>query len=375
MNMELKIDAKDTLSIGPERLQEILEVAENICLGNFESRIKNIPTEEGIERALCIKINEMIDRSDAYLRESTACLGFIAENQYFRRIAPEGLLGSYGVAVEKINSAADGVERKILKFHDAVTAITTAAGQLNTSSQFMGDTVKSTSEKTAAVAAAAEEAGRNTQTVASAAEELNSSIQEINRQVTSSANMSSDAVTQSKEVNDMVASLSAASEEIGNVVKLINNIAGQTKLLALNATIEAARAGEAGKGFAVVASEVKSLSAETEKATEGIKQQVEAIQNAATTAVSSISEISKSISNINEVSSAIASAVEEQGAATQEISRNVQEAASGVQDVTTNVGVVNENVKEVSASSEQLVSVASELNHQAELLTEVLNSK
>lgn len=187
--------------------------------------------------------------------------------------------------------------------------------------------------------------------------------------------MSSEAVTQSKEVNDMVASLSAASEEIGNVVKLINNIAGQTKLLALNATIEAARAGEAGKGFAVVASEVKSLSAETEKATEGIRLQVEAIQKAATTAVSSISEISKSISNINEVSSAIASAVEEQGAATQEISRNVQEAASGVQDVTTNVGVVNENVKEVSASSEQLASVASELTSQAELLTEVLNSK
>ena len=61
---------------------------------------------------------------------------------------------------------------------------------------------------------------------------------------------------------------SQAATRIGEVVQLINEIASQTNLLALNATIEAARAGEAGRGFAVVASEVKSLAAQTGKATE-----------------------------------------------------------------------------------------------------------
>ncbi len=357
-----------------ERFAEILNVIDDICKGNFESRIKNIPAENCLERELAVKINEMIDRADAYVRESTACLGFIAENKYFRRIAPEGLEGAYGVAVEKINTAADGIERKTARFHDAVDAISSAATQLNASAQEMGENVERASEKTSTVAAAAEEAGTNTQTVASAAEELNSSIQEINRQVSSSAAMSSEAVEQSKEVNQLVTGLSEASDKIGHVVNLINDIAGQTKLLALNATIEAARAGDAGKGFAVVASEVKSLSAQTEKATDDIKIQVQDIQSASGTAVSSISAIDKSITRINEVSSAIASAVEEQGAATQEISRNVQEAAAGVQDVTDNVSIVNDNVGMVSESSRQVQVVAGDLKNQADILTEVLNS-
>ena len=374
MNMPLEVGIEPSIAMSDERLQEILVVAGQICEGNFESRLSDIPEQDGLERRLCIKINEMIDRTDAYVRESTACLSFIAENQYFRRIAPEGLMGSFGYAVQKINLAADSVGGKISKFADAVETISAAATQLNANAQSMGETVNHATDKAQTVAAAAEEAGTNTQTVAAAAEELNASIQEINRQVSTSATMSSDAVAQSREVNEMVTGLSRASDKIGDVVNLINNIAGQTKLLALNATIEAARAGDAGKGFAVVASEVKSLSAQTEKATDDIKSQVAAIQNAAETAVQSIGSIGSSIDKINEVSSAIASAVEEQGAATQEISRNVQEAATGVHDVTTNVVIVSDAVAQVNVSAQEVMTVAGELKNQSELLALVLRS-
>jgi len=64
--------------------------------------------------------------------------------------------------------------------------------------------------------------------------------------------------------------LAGALSEVRKVAQAIRGIAGQTNLLALNATIEAARAGEAGRGFAVVASEVKTLAAETSKATKQI---------------------------------------------------------------------------------------------------------
>ncbi|WP_169545680.1 methyl-accepting chemotaxis protein [Sneathiella aquimaris] len=373
MNAYSQTEVSSDTSIPYERILEIIKVVEDTCQGNFDSRIKNIPTEMSLERHLCVKINEMIDRSDAYVRESTACLGFIADNQYFRRIAPEGLLGSYGYAAQKINTAADGIEQKIKRFSEVVESIASASAQLNASSSVMGETIDVTSQKTRTVAAAADEAGNNTQTVASAAEELNSSIQEINRQVSNSATMSAEAVAQSKEVNELVSGLSDASDKIGDVVNLINDIAGQTKLLALNATIEAARAGDAGKGFAVVASEVKSLSAQTEKATDDIKKQVQDIQLAAGNAVSSIGSISGSIGKLSEVSSAIASAVEEQGAATHEISRNVQEAASGVQKVTFSVGEVNQNVMQVSESAKEVQDVASDLKAQADILAQVLS--
>ena len=258
-------------AVRPEKIDEILRVADDICQGNFESRIKEIPQEEGVERDLCLKINEMIDRSDAYVRESTACLGFIAQNQYFRRIAEHGMLGAYGEASRAINAAADGVEIKMTKFGEMVGTITEASQKLDTSAHALGESASHASERSTSVSAAAEEAGVNTQTVAASVEQLNASIKEINQQVTHSAGLAREAVDGSEKANELVNGLSEVSKEIETVVNLINDISSQTNLLALNATIEAARAGEAGKGFAVVASEVKSLANQTESATNDIK--------------------------------------------------------------------------------------------------------
>jgi methyl-accepting chemotaxis protein len=160
--------------------------------------------------------------------------------------------------------------------------------------------------------------------VSAAAQQLAASTQEIDRQVEGSASLSASAVVEVGRASRTVETLSAAAAKIGDVIKLIDQIAGQTNLLALNATIESARAGEAGKGFAVVAGEVKQLAAQTSRAIEEIRSQIEAIQSTTADAVSVIHGIGGIVAKVDQANAAVADAVAQQSAATAEIARNIE---------------------------------------------------
>ena len=249
-----------------------------------------------------------------------------------------------------------------------VDGVSSAATEMQATSEQLTGAAEKTSEESASVAAAAEEASTNVQTVAAAAEELSKSINEISGQVAQSSSISSSAVEQANKTNEQVKGLAEAANKIGEVVELINDIASQTNLLALNATIEAARAGEAGKGFAVVASEVGNLASETAKATEEISNQISGIQSATNESVDAIQSITSIIGEINEIASGIASAVEEQGAATQEIARNVEQAAVGTQDVTANISGVRQVAEQTGEGASQVQGASTELSQQSEQL-------
>ena len=258
----------------------------------------------------------------------------------------------------KMETAVSGFDKMI---GEVIETVSSASTELQATAQTLSATAEETSRQSNSVAAASEQMTQNVQTVASATEELTASIRGISEQVNTSARIAGDAASQAGETTAKVKILSEAAQKIGTVVTIISDIASQTNLLALNATIEAARAGEAGKGFAVVASEVKSLAAQTAKATDEITDLIREIQQSTGASAQAIQAITETIQKVNEISGTIATAVEQQGAATQEISRNVQQAAAGTQEVSSNIVGVTRASQDTSAGSTQVLCAADEL--------------
>ncbi|MFQ5974125.1 MAG: methyl-accepting chemotaxis protein [Alphaproteobacteria bacterium] len=251
---------------------------------------------------------------------------------------------------------------------NVVNAVSSAASQMQSSSQTMSAVSEETSRQSMAVSSASGQASASVQTVASATDELTASIQEITRQVGVSSGITSKAVTEAEKSYGNVQTLVDTAGKIGEVINMISDIAEQTNLLALNATIEAARAGDAGKGFAVVASEVKSLASQTAKATDEISQQILAIQSATEHTAGSIESIVTVIKEIGEISGTISTAVDQQSAATRDISRNIEQAATGTEEVTRSMSGVSEAAQETSRASSEILTAATGLTEHADTL-------
>ena len=222
------------------------------------------------------------------------------------------------------------------------------------------------------VAAAAEEALANAQTVANASSQLSASISEIASQVKSSRALTLEAVTASTRAQTTIAKLSEAAGRVGAVTNLISEIASQTNLLALNATIEAARAGQAGRGFAVVAAEVKSLAEQTGKATSEIAQQITEIQEATQASVASIVGIGEVIRNVEQVSSTIAHAIDEQSSVTLEIARTVEETSLAAREVASQIVSVSNEAVETGRRASEIRDGSAEIANKVDALRATL---
>ena len=242
-----------------------------------------------------------------------------------------------------------------------VKAVSSASTELESAAGTLTRTADTTQQLAGAVAGASEEASSNVQSVASAADEMGAAVNEISRQAQNSRKIAEQAVGQANRTDSRMTELSAAAARIGDVVKLIADIAAQTNLLALNATIEAARAGEAGRGFAVVAAEVKTLAAQTAKATAEISAQIGGMQAATQETVAAIKDIGATIGTLSQIADSIALAMDEQDAVTREIGRNVQQAALGTAQVADNIAEVSRGASETGSACNQVFSSAQAL--------------
>lgn len=306
-----------------------------------------------------IVLQRMFTRNEESLERAQA----MAERERIagdkERVLADELARRAEVLRELVSGFRWQMEQAMAVLDDSAAAMNGEAGALTRTS----DQVR---RQTGLVSDSAAGTMQSIEHLSAASTELVASISEIGRNAANSADGSKSTAELARHASTEIELLASSSENVGTVVDIIRGIAAQTSLLALNATIEAARAGDMGRGFAVVASEVKTLSAQTAKATDEVSQQIGAMQQASQRSLKAIRDIVEAIGAVESVANAIAFSVDEQSRATAEIAHQVQLSFEGAQRSADVAGGFEVMTRQTHGAAQQLQGAASALARQAQ---------
>ena len=262
------------------------------------------------------------------------------------------------VALLEAHEAAEARGRESEQFEQRVAELVNSSGSQSTElterTRATASSARGMLGKTSEVAAAAEQSAIAMREATQTAAGLIRAIEDARTEVEIAAGVATKAGDQAEQAVKVSQALSSHVEAIESILGLIRDIAGQTNLLALNATIEAARAGDAGRGFAVVAQEVKSLAAQTARATDDITNKITAITAATKQTVEANGSISATVEEVEASANRIRQAMEIQAQTVTMITAAVDETALAADSMSSTIAAIRSETEQVADDIDQV---------------------
>lgn len=378
-----KTESETLTAVERELLRRAVPVLQAAAAGDLEKRVLHIEGEGDVQ-AIMHGVNHLLDMVDAFVRESQAALEHASQGKYYRRVLPQGMMGSFRRAVNVINAATERMaeHKKQLDEDDAArlqlaervehTAIelVAAAEELRSTATNISSTAATVADRCSVVSTTTRQFTSSIREMATATQGLAANASEVSVQVNEACDLAGTAVDEAEKTQVVVVGLAESSRQIGAVTKLINEVAFKTRILALNASIEAARVGDLGKGFGVVANEVNQVAARTAEAASEIEGYVDGIRTSSTGAVDAITRIGDTVRRVETMFDAMTHSSTRQLDSSRKMTGNPKDLADGTQVIETNIGEVLEGTRDTQVATAQMLAAVCELSNLAESLRE-----
>ena len=98
-------------------VDEAAEVCRKAASGNLEARILG-DRQPGRLGTIQKSVNDMLDVTDAFVREASASMEYASHGKHFRKILVRGLPGSFRRSAATINSGTDSLGRRVVEIAD-----------------------------------------------------------------------------------------------------------------------------------------------------------------------------------------------------------------------------------------------------------------
>lgn len=303
---------------------------------------------------------------------------------------------------DELGAMIRSTNHSIVSFRGSISGVKDAVNSVSTSSNTIQDMTKGAvdaiGQVTDAIENVAQEATKQagvvdtvsvnvsslTDASSDVANAVNSSISHMNTLQSNAIDMRKKMELMSEEsenmgvnVQEIAKQISETSEDIEKmkgILDSIKSIASETNLLALNASIEAARAGEAGRGFAVVANSIKSLSENTSKELDNIKEIISALTEGFNECEKCIETVVDCNNNSTESTKAVIEQFKQIDTGVENTSSQLRVVSEAKDHMEKDIASLKEQIDIISSGAENNAAVTEEVNASAEELSSLLEN-